>query len=202
MRLQRPWRCPPSCWRAASPLLDTARIKKSGYDHRVRHRRGIEYFGLVSIMARSMGIPAVVGVGPALEKVMAAKKIALDGGEGSVFTDPDQDTVARFEKMSAALAEKRAILEEYRHVEAITSEGRTIKVAANLGSASEAEAALERGAEGVKLFRTEFLFMQRDDLPSEDEQYEAYSAVARAFGEKPVIIRTLDVGGDKDLQSG
>jgi phosphoenolpyruvate-protein phosphotransferase (PTS system enzyme I) len=153
----------------------------------------------VSIMARSMGIPAVVGVGAALEEVMAAKKIALDGGDGSVFTDPDQDTVAEFQKMSAALAEERTVLDEYRHVEAITSEGRRIEVAANLGSASEAEEALEWGAEGVGLFRTEFLFMQRDDLPSEDEQYEAYSAVARAFGEKPVIIRTLDVGGDKDL---
>ena len=153
----------------------------------------------VSIMARSMGIPAVVGVGPALEEVMVAKKIALDGGEGSVFTDPDQDTVARFERMSSELAEERTVLEEYRHVEAITSEGRRIEVAANLGSASEAEDALEWGAEGVGLFRTEFLFMERDALPSEDEQYEAYSAVARAFGEKPVIIRTLDVGGDKDL---
>ncbi len=153
----------------------------------------------VSIMARSMGIPAVVGVGPALEEVMAAKKIALDGGEGSVFTDPDQDTVSRFERMSTELAEEGAVLDEFRHVEAITSEGRHIEVAANLGSASEAGDALEWGAEGVGLFRTEFLFMQRDDLPSEDEQYEAYSAVARAFGEKPVIIRTLDVGGDKDL---
>jgi phosphoenolpyruvate-protein phosphotransferase (PTS system enzyme I) len=153
----------------------------------------------VSIMARSMGIPAVVGVGPALEEGTSAKKIALDGGEGSVFTDPDQDTVARFQKKSAALAEEGAVLDEYRHVEAITSEGRRIEVAANLGSASEAEEALEWGAEGVGLFRTEFLFMQRDNLPSEDEQYEAYSAVARVFGEKPVIIRTLDVGGDKDL---
>jgi phosphoenolpyruvate-protein phosphotransferase (PTS system enzyme I) len=153
----------------------------------------------VSIMARSMGIPAVVGVGAALEEVMAAKKIALDGGEGSVFTDPDQDTVARFERKSAALAEEGAVLDEYRHVEAITSDGRRIEVAANLGSASEAEEALEWGAEGVGLFRTELLFMERDDLPSEDEQYEAYSAVARAFGEKPVIVRTLDVGGDKDL---
>src|SRR5215216_2525372 len=153
----------------------------------------------VSIMARSMGIPAVVGVGPALERVLDAKKVALDGGEGSVITDPDQDTLARFERMSAALAEERAALEGYRHVEASTSEGRRIEVAANLGSASEAEDALEWGAEGVGLFRTEFLFMERDDLPSEDEQYEAYSAVARVFGEKPVIVRTLDVGGDKDL---
>jgi phosphotransferase system enzyme I (PtsI) len=101
--------------------------------------------------------------------------------------------------LSGSLAEERAALDEYRNVEASTSGGRRIEVAAYLGSASEAEDALVWGAEGVGLFRTEFLFMERDDLPSEDEQYDAYSAVARAFGEKPVIIRTLDVGGDKNL---
>ncbi len=153
----------------------------------------------VSIMARSMGIPAVVGVGAALEGALDAEDVALDGSEGYAIADPDEDTVAEFQKKSEALAEERVVLEEYRHVEAITSEGRRIEVAANLGSASEAEDALQRGAEGVGLFRTEFLFMERDDLPSEDEQYEAYSAVARTFGEKPVIVRTLDVGGDKDL---
>ena len=153
----------------------------------------------VSIMARSMGIPAVVGVGPELNRVLGAQTVAVDGGEGYAIADPDAETIAEFERMSGALAEERAALDEYRHVEARTSEGRRIEVAANLGSASEAENALEWGAEGVGLFRTEFLFMERDDLPSEDEQYEAYSAVARAFGEKPVIVRTLDVGGDKDL---
>ena len=153
----------------------------------------------VSIMARSMGIPAVVGVGPELNRVLGAQTVAVDGGEGYAIVDPDAETVAEFERMSGALAEERAALDEYRHVEARTSEGRRIEVAANLGSASEAEDALEWGAEGVGLFRTEFLFMEREELPSEDEQYEAYSAVARAFGGKPVIIRTLDVGGDKDL---
>ncbi|MDP8944870.1 MAG: phosphoenolpyruvate--protein phosphotransferase [Actinomycetota bacterium] len=153
----------------------------------------------VSIMARSMGIPAVVGVGPSLERVLGAETVAVDGGQGYAIADPDADTVAEFERMSGTLAEEQAALDEYRYVEASTSEGRGIEVAANLGSASEAEDALEWGAEGVGLFRTEFLFMERDDLPSEDEQYEAYSAVARAFGEKPVIVRTLDVGGDKDL---
>ena len=153
----------------------------------------------VSIMARSMGIPAVVGVGDDLEEALDARTVAVDGNEGSAITDPDGETVARFEKMSEELAEERAALDEYRHVQARTTTGRRIEVAANLGSVSEAEDALAWGAEGVGLFRTEFLFMQRDDLPSEDEQYEAYAAVARAFGEKPVIIRTLDVGGDKDL---
>jgi phosphoenolpyruvate-protein phosphotransferase len=153
----------------------------------------------VSIMARSMGIPAVVGVGPALEGIMGAQTVAVDGGEGYAISDPDAETVAEFERRSGSLAEVRAAFDEYRHIEASTSEGRRIEVAANLGSSSEAEGALEWGAEGVGLFRTEFLFMERDALPSEDEQYEAYSSVAGAFGEKPVIVRTLDVGGDKDL---
>ncbi len=153
----------------------------------------------VSIMARSMGIPAVVGVGPDLEAALHAKMVAVDGTEGSAITDPDADTIAEFRRASEAFAEEQAALDEYRYMEARTSDGRRIEVAANLGSASEAEDALEWGAEGVGLFRTEFLFMERDELPSEGEQYEAYGAVARAFGEKPVIIRTLDVGGDKDL---
>ena len=154
----------------------------------------------VSIMARSMGIPAVVGVGAAaLEAALEAETVAVDGGEGFAIPDPDQDTVAEFEAKQGAMAEERAALEEYRRLEARTRDGRRIEVSANLGSASEAEDALEWGAEGVGLFRTEFLFMEGSRLPSEGEQYEAYAGVARVFGEKPVIVRTLDVGGDKDL---
>jgi phosphotransferase system enzyme I (PtsI) len=153
----------------------------------------------VSIMARSMAVPAVVGAGPALEAALGARTVAVDGGEGYAIADPDPETVAEFEAKQGALAEERAALEEYRHVEARTRDGRRIEVSANLGSASEAEDALAWGAEGVGLFRTEFLFMERAELPSEDEQYEAYSEVARVFDDKPVIVRTLDVGGDKDL---
>jgi len=153
----------------------------------------------VSIMARSFGIPAVVGVGTALEEAFEAKVVALNGGEGYVVADPDEDVISDFEDKREKIAEERAELEEYKHVEARTSDGRRIEVAANIGSTEEAEGALEWGAEGVGLFRTEFLFMKRPDLPSEEEQYEAYREVAEAFGERPVIIRTLDVGGDKDL---
>ncbi len=153
----------------------------------------------VSIMARSMGIPAVVGVGPTLEEALDARTVAVDGTEGYAVTDPDEATLAEFERMSEDLAEERAVLDRYRHLEARTRDGRRVEVAANLGSALEAEDALGWGAEGVGLFRTEFLFMERDELPSEEEQYQAYRAVVRAFGGKPVIVRTLDVGGDKDL---
>jgi phosphoenolpyruvate-protein phosphotransferase (PTS system enzyme I) len=153
----------------------------------------------VSIMARSMGIPAVVGVGSELERALKAEVVALDGVEGYAVADPDPDTISAFEKKQRDIAAEAALLEEYKHVEARTSDGRRIEVSANIGSAKEAEDALSWGAEGVGLFRTEFLFMERPELPTEEEQYEAYGAVARAFGEKPVIIRTLDVGGDKDL---
>ena len=153
----------------------------------------------VSIMARSFGIPAVVGVGAALEEVLGAEVVAVDGTEGYAVADPDEETLFSFEEKRKDAAAEAAQLEEYKHVEARTSEGRRIEVAANIGSAEEAEEVLSWGAEGVGLFRTEFLFMKRPDLPSEEEQYEAYREVAKAFGEKPVIIRTIDVGGDKDL---
>ena len=153
----------------------------------------------VSIMARSFGIPAVVGVGAALEDALGARVVALDGTEGYAVADPDEDVISDFEQKQKDAAAAAALLEEYKHAEAHTSDGKRIEVAANIGSAEEAEGAISWGAEGVGLFRTEFLFMKRTDLPTEDEQYEAYRAVAEAFGEKPVIIRTIDVGGDKDL---
>lgn len=153
----------------------------------------------VSIMARSMGVPAVVGVGDSLEEAFSADTVAVDGTEGYAVTNPDPDTIAKFEKLSEAAAEESAALEKYKHIEARTSDGKRIEVSANIGSAKDAADALEWGAEGVGLFRTEFLFMERSELPTEDEQYEAYREAAEAFGGKPVIIRTLDVGGDKDL---
>jgi phosphotransferase system enzyme I (PtsI) len=123
----------------------------------------------------------------------------VDGTEGYAIADPDEETLSNFEEKRKDAAAEAALLDEYKHVEARTSDGRRIEVAANIGSAEEAEEVLSWGAEGVGLFRTEFLFMKRPDLPTEEEQYEAYREVAKAFGEKPVIIRTIDVGGDKDL---
>jgi phosphoenolpyruvate-protein phosphotransferase (PTS system enzyme I) len=153
----------------------------------------------VSIMARSMGIPAVVGVGAALQDALGAEVVALDGTEGYAIADPDEGVISDFEQKQKDAAAEVALLEEYKYAEARTKDGQHIEVAANIGSAEEAEGALAWGAEGVGLFRTEFLFMKRTDLPSEEEQYEAYRKVAEGFGERPVIIRTIDVGGDKDL---
>ena len=153
----------------------------------------------VSIMARSFGIPAVVGVGAALEDALGARVVALDGTEGYAVADPEEDVISDFEQKQKDAAAEAALLKEYIHAEARTKECLRIEIAANIGSAEEAEGAIEWGAEGVGLFRTEFLFMKRTDLPSEEEQYEAYRKVAEEFGERPVIIRTIDVGGDKDL---
>ena len=153
----------------------------------------------VSIMARAMGIPAVVGVGAALEGALGAEIVAVNGTEGYAVADPDEATVSSFEEKREGAAEEAALLERYKAVEARTRDGRRIEVAANIGSALEVEGAIAWGAEGVGLFRTEFLFMERPELPTEEEQYEAYRAVAEAFGPRPVIVRTLDVGGDKDL---
>ena len=154
----------------------------------------------VSIMARSMGIPAVVGVGTAaLEKALGAGVVAVHGDEGYVVADPDADEIAFFEGEQEEAAAGKAALEQYKSMTARTRAGRRIEVAANLGSPKEAADALSWGAEGVGLFRTEFLFMERDELPTEEEQYRVYREVAEAFGDKPVIVRTIDVGGDKDL---
>jgi phosphoenolpyruvate-protein phosphotransferase len=146
-----------------------------------------------------MGIPAVVGVGASIEEAFKADVVAINGGEGYAIADPDEEAISDIERRQVELDTERVELEQYKDTEAHTSDGRRIEVSANLGSAAEAAGALEWGAEGVGLFRTEFLFMERDELPSEDEQYAVYRDVVEAFGEKPVIFRTLDVGGDKDL---
>ncbi|MGI8650609.1 MAG: phosphoenolpyruvate--protein phosphotransferase [Rubrobacter sp.] len=153
----------------------------------------------VSIMARSMGIPAVVGVGNAIEESLSARTVAIDGSSGYAVADPDPDTEREFERKQSAAEDERAALDEFRDVEGRTKDGRRIEISANLGSAKEAADAIAYGAEGVGLFRTEFLFMERDVLPTEDEQFEVYKQAVEAFGDRPVIFRTLDVGGDKDL---
>jgi phosphoenolpyruvate-protein phosphotransferase len=153
----------------------------------------------VSIMARSQGIPAIVGVGKALEETLTAKTVAVDGDTGVALTDPDAETLAEFEKRVEAQRREREELDRMAYVEARTRSGKRIEVLANLGTDAEAEDALEQGAEGVGLFRTEFLFMEREELPDEDEQYTHYARVVETFGERPVTIRTLDIGGDKPL---
>jgi phosphotransferase system enzyme I (PtsI) len=153
----------------------------------------------LAIMARAHGIPAVLGLPVAEDLLREASAVALDGAQGQVWFDPSPDLQADFSTRIAQDRRRHAALSVYRDVAPVTRDGRHIEIAANLGSLAEIDAALEAGAMGVGLFRTELLFMDRRTLPDEDEQYAVYSRLAQAFHPRPVVIRTLDVGGDKPV---
>ncbi|HEX8919660.1 MAG TPA: phosphoenolpyruvate--protein phosphotransferase [Chloroflexota bacterium] len=151
-----------------------------------------------AILARTLGIPAVVGLGPAAGEIRSGQEVALDGDTGEIALDLDSDERSRWLERARAYEREKRRLTAFRDLPAETTDGRRITMAANIGSPAEVDAALENGAEGVGLFRTEFLFAERDHMPSEDEQVEAYRSVLEAF-RHTVVIRTLDVGADKPL---
>jgi phosphotransferase system enzyme I (PtsI)/phosphocarrier protein FPr len=153
----------------------------------------------IAIIARSHGIPAVLGLGDKVNELRAAKEVAVDGNAGHVIVDPDAATRADFTRRVEAAAQERAGLKVFKGVTPTRADGTVIEVAANIGSLEEIEAAQEAGAMGVGLFRTELLFMRHMHLPSEDMQAETYSALAKAFAPYSVIVRTLDIGGDKPI---
>ncbi|MER8371400.1 phosphoenolpyruvate--protein phosphotransferase [Mesorhizobium sp. M1406] len=153
----------------------------------------------IAIIARSHGIPAVLGLGDQVNALRTAREVALDGNAGHVIIDPDEATRADFAGRVEAAARERAGLTVFKTVTPKLADGRIIEVAANIGSLEEIEAAQEAGAMGVGLFRTELLFMRHMHLPSEDMQAETYAALAKAFAPYPVIVRTLDIGGDKPI---
>lgn len=152
-----------------------------------------------AILARAMGVPAIVGAGPGLLDLAEGRRMGVDAREGVVYVDPDEATLERLSQAmrdEAGAAARRAAL---RALPAETVDGFRVELAANLGHPSEAGAAVAQGAEGVGLFRTEFLFLDRAEPPTEDEQVRAYREVLERMGARPVIFRTLDVGGDKPL---
>lgn len=150
------------------------------------------------ILARSMGIPAVVGVGAVLlEIVTPGATIALDGARGAVIVEPDEATLQRYSQAQSEANTARAAAWAQAQQLTRTYDGMRVEVAANLGAAADATLALEAGAEAVGLLRTEFLFQDRQTPPDETEQMEIYSQVARTLGERRTVIRTLDIGGDK-----
>jgi len=153
----------------------------------------------IAIIARSHGIPAVLGLGDKVNALRTAKDVAVDGNTGHVIVDPDEAARADFTKRVAAAAQERAGLTVFKGVTPTRADGTVIEVAANIGSLEEIEAAQEAGAMGVGLFRTELLFMRHMHLPSEDMQAETYGALAKAFAPHAVIVRTLDIGGDKPI---
>ena len=153
-----------------------------------------------AILARALGIPAVVGLGERLGEVADGTLLVLDGDAGTIEVDPPADTLAEREQAREAAERRRARARERATEPARMRDGETIEVAANVGSAADAAAAVELGADGVGLLRTEFLFLDRDEAPSEDEQVAVYEEIAAALEGRPVIVRTLDAGADKPLR--
>jgi len=152
-----------------------------------------------AILSRALGIPAVVGARGLLEAAKDASEIAVDGTSGEVFIDPDAETLAEIERRTAAAGAEVAADAELRDRPLQTADGHRLMLAANIGQPDDAKRAIEGGAEGVGLFRTEFMFMGRATAPDEATQTTAYAKVLDAFGERPVVIRLIDLGGDKDL---
>lgn len=153
-----------------------------------------------AIMARSLEIPAVVGLVDISDKVKDGDTVIVDGNKGIVYINPDESTSKEYEGLKREYIEYRKKLKELKDLPAETSDKlRRVELAANIGTPRDVKGALENGAEGVGLYRTEFLYMDRDALPSEEEQFEAYKEVIEKMAPRPIIIRTLDIGGDKKL---
>ncbi len=150
-----------------------------------------------AIFSRILGIPAVIGLKDKLNEAYNGLVCIVDGGTGQLIIDPDEDTLALMQAKKAQLAEDAKRLEAFRGKPTLTASGKKIKLFANIGSSHDVEAVLKSDAEGIGLFRSEFLYLESDDYPSEEVQYHAYSLVARKMDGKEVVIRTLDIGADK-----
>ena len=153
-----------------------------------------------AIMANSLEIPAVVGCGDILSLVRHGDRLVLDGVDGVVIVIPDEATVKEYEAKAKAFAEEKEALKVLVNAKSISTDGHEVELAGNIGGIKDVEGVLKNGGEGVGLFRTEFLYMDSDHFPTEDEQFEAYKAVLEGMGGKKVVVRTLDIGGDKKLK--
>ena len=152
-----------------------------------------------AIICRALEIPAVLSVAEATKNIKPGDLVVVDGAKGTVLVDPSDDELAEYREKAKKLAEEKAALEAFRGVPTKTADGIEKLLVANIGNPNDANAAVEHDAEGVGLFRSEFLFMDAQELPSEEEQFAAYQKVALRMKDQPVIIRTLDVGGDKEI---
>ena len=152
-----------------------------------------------SIIAQTLDIPALVGMQDISSNVKGGEKAIIDGDEGIIILDPSDDLIAEYEIKVKEQKEKRERLQEVKDKEAITSDGKKVEVSANIGNIEDLKIAINNGCDGVGLFRTELLYMESDHFPTEEEQFEVYKEATQMLGEKPLIIRTLDIGGDKGL---
>ncbi|ATM94963.1 phosphoenolpyruvate-protein phosphotransferase [Yersinia frederiksenii] len=152
-----------------------------------------------SIMARSLELPAIVGTSDVTKQVQNGDYLILDAVNNKVYLNPTADVIEQLKAVNAQYITEKNDLAKLKDLPAITLDGHQVEVVANIGTVRDIAGAERNGAEGVGLYRTEFLFMDRDSLPTEEEQFQAYKAVAEAMGSQAVIVRTMDIGGDKDL---
>ena len=152
-----------------------------------------------SIMARSLELPAIVGTNNVTAQVNTGDYLILDAVNNCVYVNPSQAEIDELKKLEAKLTEEKAELAKLKDLPAVTLDGHKVDVVANIGTIRDCEGAHRNGAEGVGLYRTEFLFMDRDQLPSEEEQFIAYKEVVEAMEGRLVVLRTMDIGGDKEL---
>lgn len=152
-----------------------------------------------AILARALEIPAVVGLSNLPEDISDDTDILLDGESGEVIILPTDAQKTDYEDKKKKYDANKELLKKYRELPSISKDGKKVEIAGNIGSPEDAKKVIENGGEGIGLFRTEFLFMDRDCMPTEEEQFESYKEVAVAMEGKPVIIRTLDIGGDKEI---
>ena len=152
-----------------------------------------------SIIAQTLDMPALVGMSDVSTKVKGGEKAIIDGYEGLLIVDPSEEELSSYEKLIVEQKEKKERLKNIKDKEAITKDGKKIEVSANIGNIEDLKLAIENGCDGVGLFRTEFLYMESSEFPSEEVQFEVYREATEMLGEKPLIIRTLDIGGDKGL---
>lgn len=151
----------------------------------------------VCIIANNKGVPSVVGVNDCMHSINTGDYILLDAGRGYVYVNPDEETRRQFESELTAHNESSAVAEAHAYEKAVTMSGKAVPVMGNAGDIDDVKAALAAGADGIGLFRSEFLFMDKTSLPDEDTQYQAYLEAAKLCGDKPLTIRLLDIGGDK-----
>lgn len=152
-----------------------------------------------AILARSLGIPAVVGAGEPLDAVRDGEMLIVDGAAGLCIASPDADTLRAYEAKRSEEHARLAAERQWRDRPAVSADGRRVEIGANIGTSAEAETAADSGADGIGLYRTEMLFMQASALPDEEQQVKAYREAVRRMGGRPVIVRTMDIGGDKEL---
>lgn len=152
-----------------------------------------------AILARTMNIPAIIGMGESLTEEYEGRMGIVDGATGNLFIDPDEETLKIYQEKQREYKEKQELLQQLKGEENISLDGQKVKLYANIGNASDIGAVLQNDAAGIGLFRSEFLYLDSEDFPTEEEQFKVYKYVAETMAGKQVIIRTLDIGADKQI---